>query len=151
MNRYYKQGFIDKCAEYNINPNVLLKEAQADYSQNLPWWTGVGAVQNLGTYLGDNSSSIESAAKKVGKVGRDIGTSAAMGYRGVQNTGTWLGNKSPAVESAIGTGVRGIQGAGTWLGNQTANMHPIKNEQGVGGRAMQAGQTASSWMGNKLR
>ena len=43
MNEYYEQGFIDKCAQHNINPQRLVKWAQA--TKLIPGEKGEGATE----------------------------------------------------------------------------------------------------------
>lgn len=61
MNQYQYQGFVDKCAEYGIDPIMLIKCAQG---KDLPWWTGIGAVQRLGTVLGDTYGNAEMSVNR---------------------------------------------------------------------------------------
>lgn len=48
MDKYFEQGFIDKCAEYGIDPNTIIKYAQ-ELDQEDP--EDAGGVKGLGSQM----------------------------------------------------------------------------------------------------
>ena len=105
---FYNQGVIDKCAEYGIDPNELIKRAQG-YGQEQPEYP--------------------QGPSMMGNIARGAWGGAKGGLRGSRQVGRMAGGGIGGVVGGVAGGLLGIPGmlAGGYLGSKVG--------RGVGGLA----------------
>ena len=85
MTQAYEQGFITKCAEYGVNPEALIKQAQMFTTPYLTHPTAIQPALEVGKSILDTAGKIPGNAARVGAKVRKGVESQLWPYRRIAN------------------------------------------------------------------